>query len=586
MIRRQILRFIWGVSFAICTTITMAAETNVQVALKQIADSYEQEYFANFPEQGVLFGYKNTPQNKFNDHTWAAHQAWEHTEDIYLARLLKINEKSLRNTPQYITYRLLKETLENNKTTRICYSSLWNINPMTGWHVNMTTIAEKQPVGTDALRALALERWRTFGIVVTAEINNLKLGLAKGYSAPKSAVKRVITQINILLAYPPEKSPFYDFARRDNDPKFKREVASLIKNKINPALKKYMLYLEKEYLPQARTEIGLSSIPNGEACYQAKIKQNTTLNIKPQTIYQLGQKQMQYLIKKVALLGEQEFGIKSMRAVFYTAKNQPKYLFSSEADILAYNLTALKKAQSHVGAWFINLPKSEAIIKPYPEYLANTGAGGEYFPPSDDGSVPGIFYINTAAPNKKSRVDVEATLFHELIPGHHFQMATMVENKTHHNLDQYLWNFGFVEGWALYAEGLADTMGLYRDRVSRIGMLSNESLRAARLVVDPGIHIKHWTRNQAINYLKAHSTLSDTVIENEVDRYTMNPGQAVAYLIGKFEIERLRDEYKAKLKEKFDIRVFHEQVLKNGAVTLSMLREQVISSIYADKLKR
>lgn len=180
---------------------------------------------------------------------------------------------------------------------------------------------------------------------------------------------------------------------------------------------------------------------------------------------------------------------------------------------------------------------------------------------------------------KKSRIDQEATLFHELIPGHHFQIALVYENKTLPPLNRYLFNAGFGEGWALYSERLADEMELYQDEISRLGMLSNESLRAARLVVDTGIHAFHWSREKAVDYLKQHTALSENIIEGEVDRYIMMPGQATAYLLGKNEILRLRQVAKEELGDHFDIRQFHNQVLKNGVVSLSLLKDQIESWI-------
>ena len=330
-----------------------------------------------------------------------------------------------------------------------------------------TRVAEKQPVGSSTDRTLALKRWNAFGSIVEAVIN--------------------------------------------------------------PALKRYADYLEKDYLPFARTEIGVSALPNGLACYQAKVKKETTLEMTPKEIYEYGLQHMEELKKEVAAIGLKELGIEEMSEVFQQAKNRSEYLFQSEEAILKYNFAALDKAKAKLSAWFHTIPQLECTIKPYPEYQAKTGAPGEYNPPSEDGSQPGVFYINTYAPNKKSRVDQEATVFHELLPGHHFQVAIAYENKSHHSLDKYLWNAGYGEGWALYVERLADEMGLYTDEVSRLGMLSNEALRTARLVVDPGMHVMNWTRDQAVTYLKQHTALSDDIIEGEVDRYSMMPGQATAY---------------------------------------------------------
>lgn len=540
-----------------------------------LANDYETEFFNHFPELGIFWGRSSTAQDRFMDHSINAVVAWQHREDDFLVALAKVDERALKGTTLAITYQLLKETLENNKAARICNDSLWDVNPMAGWHTVTTAVAEKQSVGTPEYRAAALKRWRTFGSVVEDELDNLKKGLGKGYSAPKPAVKRVMTQLKLILQSPIEDSPYFDFARRDGDAVFRSQVADLIKTVINPALQRYVDFLEHDYLPVARSEIGVSALPNGVACYQAKVKQYTTLDVPANEIYGYGLQRMDELTKEVADIGMKEFGLQAMDQVFLQAKNRPENLFQSEQAMLDYDFAALKRVKSKLTEWFDLLPKAEGTIKPYPAYLAKTGAGGEYTPPSLDGTQPGIFYINTNDPTQKSRVDQEATLFHELIPGHHLQVALTYEDTSHHSLDKYLWNSGFGEGWALYAERVADEMGVYTDDISRLGMLSNEALRAARLVVDPGMHVRHWTREDAIAYLKKHTAMSDFIIEGEVDRYIMNPAQATSYMLGKRQIETLRRLAQDRLKEHFDIREFHNQVLKNGTVSLTMLQDQI-----------
>jgi len=411
--------------------------------------------------------------------------------------------------------------------------------------------------------------------VVFEEIKNLRLGLSEGYSAPKPVIQRVLKQFHLILNASLEDSPFIDFAKRDSDPQFKRQMVTLLEQSINPALKHYANILEEEYLPKARDKIGISALPMGGECYLAKIRKETTLAMQPQDIYAFGLDHMQQLYREVAKIGQAQCGIQDMAEVFWQIRHNPKYFFHSEQDLLQYNYAALEKAIAKTPAWFDLMPKAPGTLKPYPLHRAQTGAAGEYHAPSEDGKRPGIFYINTFEAHMRSRIDQEATLYHELIPGHHYQVALAFENKSQHSLDKYLWNSGFGEGWALYVERLADEMGLYHDDISRLGMLSNEALRTARLVVDPGIHVMNWTREQAVDYLKKHTALDEIKIEAEVDRYIMNPGQATAYMLGKREIDNLRQLAKNKLKNRFDVRIFHNQVLKHGAVTLPMLRDQI-----------
>lgn len=568
-------------SLLLLTSIKLVASSNslmAQTMSKQftvIADDYENSLFDYSPEIGLFWGRINVAQDRFTDYSLEARQKWQQQEDRFLLALEQLDEVSLRNSPVYITYLLLKETLENKKASRICKEELWDINPASGWHIKMAIVAEKQPVGTATNRELAMKRWQTFNSVVDKQIDNLKTGLSLGYTAPKPAIERVLAQLKIMLQSEIEESPFFDFARRDNDQRFKKQVNHLVETVVNPALTKYVNYLENEYLALARADIGLSALPAGNQCYQAKIQEETTLAKTPKEIHELGLQLLEKLEKEIADLGFKKYGVSDISLIFEAIKKDPANYFSSEKELLAYNFSALERAKSQVSNWFDLMPKTDGTIKPYPDYRAKTGASGEYYPPNEDGSEPGVFFINTHKPQQRNRSDQEATLFHELIPGHHFQIALTYEDKSLPNLNKYLWNSGFGEGWALYVERLADKMGLYQDEVSKLGMLSNETLRAARLVVDTGIHAMGWSREKAILFLTRYSSLDKSIIEAEVDRYIMLPGQANSYMLGKYEIETLRDLAEKQLGKQFDIRKFHNQILKNGSVSLPILRRQI-----------
>ncbi len=554
----------------------LANEANLKLEkYSVIASDYENEYFKRFPEQGLLLGKKNVALDRFSDYSIKSLKQWQVKEDRYLERLEKVELQSIKKSPQQISYLLLKEFLENNKSARICKTELWDVNPMDGFHIEFGSIAEKQNVGSEKFREMALKRWRDFDLVVNSHIENLKIGLKQGYSAPKLVVKRVLNQLDMMILVPIGKSPFYSLAKRDPNIKFKKQITKLIKNKINPALTKYKKFLEKQYLAKARTNVGVWALPNGEKCYQAKIKQQTTLALSPKYIHQAGLNNIKRITSEISSIGLKLYGESDPVKTFNKAKLESVGSFKNETDIINYNKIALAKVKKIAPQWFELMPISKGIIKPYPLHRAKNGAAGEYWPPSNDGKEPGVFFINTYQPKKMSRIDLEATLFHELIPGHHFQIALEYENKTMPSINKYLWNSGYGEGWALYVERLADEMGLYTDDIDRLGMLSNESLRASRLVVDSGMHAFHWTRQQAVDYLSSHTATDKHIIEGEIDRYIMLPAQANSYMIGKMEIESLRDLAKNKLGNKFDIRKFHNQVLKNGTVSLSILRVQI-----------
>ncbi|WP_367607642.1 DUF885 family protein [Legionella sp. W05-934-2] len=540
-----------------------------------IASDYQAALLNAWPETGLFEGKTDVSLDRFADYSETGYQKWRELENHFLARLNRIDPKTLEGTPQWITYQQLKASLENSIDTRVCKRELWEVSPIAGWHNMMVELAEIQPVDTLKHRQQALKRWSQFDELSAQQLANLKQGLEQGYTAPKPAVQRVIAQLKLMTEGNATNSPFATMAKRANDPQFESKMLYLIKNKINPELQKHITFLEQEYLPNARESIGVSALPNGQACYRARIKQETTLAMSPQKIHQIGLVHMKKLAQEVAKIGAARYNVEDMSIVFSRAKKDTIGEFADEQSILAYTNHALEKVKAAAPKWFDKMPKSRGEVHPYPLHRAKTGAPGEYSPPSEDGLKPGIYYMNTYQPVKHSRIDDEATLYHELIPGHHFQIALQAEDKTQLELNKFLRNSGYCEGWGLYAERLADEMGLYEDDISRLGMLSNEAMRASRLVVDTGIHAFGWTRQQAVDYMKAHTAVDDDIIEGEVDRYIMLPGQANAYMLGKRAIESLRAEAQKQLGADFDIREFHNQVLKHGAVTLPMLAAQI-----------
>ena len=246
--------------------------------------------------------------------------------------------------------------------------------------------------------------------------------------------------------------------------------------------------------------------------------------------------------------------------------------------------STVQRAKDALPKWFGMLPMAPVIVEPYPAFLEKTAPGGQAVPPSN--GKPGKYLINAYKATDQSRAGLEATAFHEAYPGHHLQMSLALESEGLHPILRYFYVSGYSEGWGLYSERLADEMGLYSSDVDRLGLLSNEALRAARLVVDAGMHALGMTRQQAIDYLLTHTTETQAGAEAEIDRYIAVPGQATAYMIGNLEIRRLRDEATQKLGAKFDIRQFHDVVLENGSIPLWVLRENVERWIAATLAKK
>jgi uncharacterized protein (DUF885 family) len=259
----------------------------------------------------------------------------------------------------------------------------------------------------------------------------------------------------------------------------------------------------------------------------------------------------------------------------------PKFTYRSREELLAKVSSAVDRARVAMPQWFGILPTADVVIQPQPAFREPTT--DQYNMPAEDGTRPGVYLISTWEPERKNRADSESTAFHETIPGHHLQSALAMERRNLHPIQRYLiydypslrYNGAFGEGWGLYAERLADEMGLFSSDLDRLGMLSQQAMRAARMVVDSGLHARGWSRDQAIEYLMAHAAMPRSLVESEIDRYIAWPGQAVGYMVGALEIARLREETTARLGNRFDIRAFHDRVLEDGALPMNALRRKL-----------
>jgi uncharacterized protein (DUF885 family) len=273
-------------------------------------------------------------------------------------------------------------------------------------------------------------------------------------------------------------------------------------------------------------------------------------------------------------IAQRSFGTSDVPALLQRLRTDRQYLFKDRGELIAYSQAALARAKAAAPAWFGLLPKADVVIQPYPKFREKNGPN-EYNSPAEDGSRPGIFFISAYQAEKKSKAGPESTAFHETIPGHHLQGAIALERKDIHPIGRYLSNSGYVEGWALYTERLADEMKLYSSDLDRLGMLSSQALRATRLVVDTGLHAQGWSRQQAIDYMLAHTTEAKDDAAAEIDRYIIYPGQATAYMLGMLEIQQTRADAEQKLGQKFDIKGLHDRVLEDGAVPLTFLTEKI-----------
>ena len=540
---------------------------------RNVAKEFVDGYYHQFPEEAYEVGYPDTPMDRLGDRSVAAIKVWRAKEDAWLASLSAIDPGQLEGTDAAIPYAFTRDRLEASVARRVCHTDEWNISPTwTGWQSMLSSTFGQQPVGTDAERATALTRLRAVPAYLDTEIANARAGMAAGYLAPVSNVRAVIAQADAMLAGSPDTSPFFDPAARANVTVFAKDVGTLIVESINPAIRRYRDFLQKEY--RGRETAGVSANPDGAACYAASLRFHTSLSMDPKTVHDTGLQELARIQTEMARVARDNFKTTNVKALLNRLRTDRQYTFKTEADVLAYARAAVDRAEVRVRDWFGFVPDAKLIVKPFPAYQKASG-GGFYASGSQDGKRPGTYELGTYQPETISKVGREATAFHESYPGHHLQMSVALFGKGVHPVLRYIYVASMAEGWGLYSELLADEMKLYSSEVDRLGMLSNQAFRAARLVVDTGLHAMGWTRDQAITYMLDHTAESRAYIATEIDRYLAVPGQATAYMIGRLEIQKLRSDAQRQLGPRFDIKGFHDVILRDGAVTLPMLRVAV-----------
>jgi uncharacterized protein (DUF885 family) len=552
-----------------------ASREPADAKVKALADAYLAAYFDRYPDQGTYFGVPGRHHDQLPDNSLASQKAWEAREDGWLVEARSMNPGSIQAAPLRATYAITREALESSIGSRVCRSELWNVSQMTGWQVSFGYLVTIQPVGSEESRKEALARWSALPKYIDTEIANLREGMRLKYTAPKLNVRIVIDQITALLTGSGD-SPFLSPAERDKDAAFDKVYRELFQSRLLDAFRKYRDFLQNDYLPVAREDIAIAANPDGAACYAASVRAFSSLPVQARSVHDTGVREVEKLTGEMQEIAVRSFHTSDVPALMQRLRTDRQFMFKSRDDLIRYSQAALARAKAAVPEWFGLLPTADVRIEPYPKYREKNGSS-EYNPPAEDGSRPALFYINAYEAEKKSRAPAESTAFHETIPGHHLQMAIALERKNIHPIGRYIFNSGFVEGWALYSERLADEMKLYSSDLDRLGMLSEQAFRASRLVVDTGIHSMGWTRQQAIDYMLAHTAEAADDISAEVDRYIVWPGQATAYMLGMLEIQDSRDQAKQAMGARFDIKAFHDRVLEDGAVPITFLSSKIRS---------
>ena len=512
--------------------------------------------------------------------------------DKYEKELTTVDTTAL-SAEEKNSYDIIKWEVSVGKDLLKYNTNLMPIHQFWGTHLTMGQFAggaSGQPFKTEKDYQNFLKRMNIYSVWIDSAMVYMKKGIQKGMVLPKSLTIKVIPQFESMVTPNVEDNLFYttiksfpkDFTEEQKNT-LKKEYATVITEKLEPQFKKMTKFLKTEYLPASRTSSGIGSLPNGKALYKIYVKQWTTTNKSPEEIHAIGLKEVARIKTEMEKVKEQVGFKGTINEFFEYVRTKPELMaFKKPEDVIANFEKIYQTIKPNVDKLFALQPKSPFQIKRTEAFREKT-ASAEYNQGTADGSRPGIFYVPIPDVKTYNCYGDEDLFLHEAIPGHHFQISLQQENKQLPNFRKFNWFGAYGEGWALYTESLGKELGLYTDPYQYFGNLGNEMHRAVRLVVDTGIHNEGWTREQAIKYSLENEAESEEGITAEIERYMAIPGQALSYKMGQMKILELRKRAQDKMKDKFDIKVFHQKVLESGVLPLALLEKKINNWIETGK---
>jgi uncharacterized protein (DUF885 family) len=547
--------------------------SDVSAAVRRLAEDYHEHTMSVNPSWAHLLGdYRFA--DRYEDASRAAEDAEIAAARDFAARAAAVSDADL-SLQDRVTLAVVEFQATSAADLGDCRLAEFAVNPVFGVQVDAPLTVSNLGVPTVEVADAMVAKFHGIGQHLRDVAQRHREGVASGRTPAAFAVAETVPQLDAWLAKPIDADPLLQTTPPpeglDADG-WRDRLKAAIETSVRPGLREFRDVLTDEVAPHARPDekCGLVWLPDGEQAYATSLVANTTTTLTAQQIHDLGLEQVAGLEEEYRRLGTELFGTDDLPALYEKLRTDPALRHHDAGEILAACETAFARSREAMPQWFDRLPQAECAIK-----TTDQGALGFYYPPAEDGSRGGVFYVNTSDPSAWGRFEIEALSYHEGIPGHHLQLAIATELTDLPALRRHTVFNAYAEGWGLYTERLADEMGLYSTPLDRLGMLTMDSMRACRLVVDTGLHALGWSRQRAIDYMVANSPLSLASVTAEVNRYAVWPGQACGYMVGRLEILRIRREAQARQGSAFDIRQFHNAVLDSGSVPLAVLDDIV-----------
>jgi uncharacterized protein (DUF885 family) len=556
-------------------------------ALHGIFHNYWEENLKRQPEFASTIGDKRY-NDQLSDYSVKAINDWLAAEQDILMKLATIDPAGLSDQDRTSREMLIQRLTDDEEGADF---KTWEmpVNQMGGIYATYPQLVAQLSFATVKDYDDWIARLHLIPKAFDQVTANMSIGIDDKRVPPKYLLEKTLGQVKQLANQKPEDSPlalplkkFPASVSAAEQTRIKTETLDAITKEVLPAYNRFARLLEVTYIPAGRTDPGISSLADGAKYYQYLIHRTTTTNLTADQIHQIGLDEVKKDEAEMLAIA-QKLGFKDLKTFQASLKSNPKLKATSREQLLDAYRGYLGPMQAKLPQLFGHLPKAPFEVVPVPDFLEKTSAPAYYQGGTPDGSRPGRLFIDTYNPTDRDLYQVEEIAYHEGLPGHHLQISIAQEQQGVPDFRKFGGYSAFAEGWGLYAERLGKDIGLYQDPYSDYGRLQGDIWRAIRLVVDTGVHSKHWTRQQMVDYFHDHSAIDETSIQAEVDRYIAWPSQALAYKIGQLKILELRDRAKKELGAKFDLRAFHDQVIDSGSLPLDVLDERITAWIATQK---
>jgi uncharacterized protein (DUF885 family) len=548
-------------------------------ALNTVFSDYWQQQLKDSPEFASTLGDKRY-DDQLSDYSVAGYNAHLERDRTFLERLGAIDTIGLPAQQDLSKDLLVRRLVDEQEEARF---KPWElpVSQFGGLHLELPQLVPQLSFDTAEDYAHYISRLDKIPTAFSQITDNMMTGMDDNREPPKYLLEKVLVQVNTLARQKPEDSPFALPLKKfpasipqAQQAEIRQQMLKAIATQVLPAYARFGRFLSAQYIPHGRAEPGIWSLPDGDAYYKFLVRQSTTTDLTPDQIHKIGEQQVVEDEAQMTAIAK-KLGFADLQTLRASIPGNPKLHPTSADALIAVYRGYLEGMKPKLPQLFGRLPKAPLEIQPVPAYMAKDQAAAYYQRGTPDGKRPGIFFVNTYNYAQRSLTMAETVAYHEGLPGHHLQISIAQELTDVPDFRKHNYYTAYTEGWGLYAERLGKDVGFYTDPYSDYGRLEGDIWRAIRLVVDTGVHSEHWNRQQMVDYFHAHSSIDDTNVQAEVDRYIAWPAQALGYKVGQLKFLELRAKAQKALGPKFDIRGFHDTILDSGALPLDIVEQRV-----------